>query len=297
MDKRLSGIINGIIAYLMWGLLGIFWQQLHTISAFNILAYRIGWSFLTMVLILTVTRKWRALGTTVQHLYQQKKLRWIFLSAIFISINWFIYIFMVTHHQATEASLGYYIMPLFNVVVAVVFLKERLAPFKIWAILLAFVGVLLLTFQTGKLPLTTILMAASFCLYGLIKKQVPLPATFSIFLETIFVLPFALLYIIFGSSMSYFNQPLSIQVLLALGGLLTILPLLFFALATMNVDFITLSFIQYMNPTIQLLVAVLVLHEAFSWQKTIVFAFIWVGILIFTIGSVHDYRRTQKKLS
>ncbi len=203
---------------------------------------------------------------------------------------------MVTHHQATEASLGYYIMPLMNVAVAVIFLHERLSRSNLVALAFVSVGVLILTIQTGSLSVNTLLMAASFCFYGLIKKQVPLPATISLALETMFVAPIALVYIM-RSPFHIINSGVQITALTVLSGVITVLPLLLFAVATKNTDFITLGFIQYMNPSIQLLLAVFVLHENFDWHKAIVFVFIWVGILIFVTGSLHKAKKIKQLTS
>ncbi|WP_137601205.1 EamA family transporter RarD [Paucilactobacillus nenjiangensis] len=293
MENKKIGLTTGLASYIIWGLLPIYWELLHIVPAMNTLSYRIVWSMATMLIVITVQHDWRTLITTIKDLFAAKKLRWIVMASFLISINWFIYIYMVGHHQATEASLGYYIMPLMNIVVAVLFLHESLSRNKLIAISLALIGVIILTIQSGSLPLNTLLMAASFCLYGLIKKQVPLPATMSLTLETLFVFPIAAIYLIWFEPGSIFAYTSSVTTLLIFSGVITVIPLLLFAVATKNLDFITLSFIQYLNPTMQLLVAVLLLHEAFDVHKLIVFAFIWAGIIIFAIGSIRSYRQSQ----
>lgn len=293
MENKKIGLTTGLASYIIWGLLPIYWGLLHIVPAMNTLSYRIVWSMATMLIVITVQHDWRTLITIIKDLFAAKKLRWIVMASFLISINWFIYIYMVGHHQATEASLGYYIMPLMNIVVAVLFLHESLSRNKLIAISLALIGVIILTIQSGSLPLNTLLMAASFCLYGLIKKQVPLPATMSLTLETLFVFPIAAIYLIWFAPGSIFAYTSSVTTLLIFSGVITVIPLLLFAVATKNLDFITLSFIQYLNPTMQLLVAVLLLHEAFDVHKLIVFAFIWAGIIIFAIGSIRSYRQSQ----
>ncbi|MGO2299789.1 EamA family transporter RarD [Paucilactobacillus nenjiangensis] len=293
MENKKIGLTTGLASYIIWGLLPIYWGLLHIVPAMNTLSYRIVWSMATMIIVITVQHDWRTLITTIKDLFAAKKLRWIVMASFLISINWFIYIYMVGHHQATEPSLGYYIMPLMNIVVAVLFLHESLSRNKLIAISLALIGVIILTIQSGSLPLNTLLMAASFCLYGLIKKQVPLPATMSLTLETLFVFPIAAIYLIWFAPGSIFAYTSSVTTLLIFSGVITVIPLLLFAVATKNLDFITLSFIQYLNPTMQLLVAVLLLHEAFDVHKLIVFAFIWAGIIIFAIGSIRSYRQSQ----
>lgn len=293
MENKRLGITSGFAAYFMWGLLGVFWELLSVVPAMDTLAYRIVWSLVTISIVLTVQKSWPEVWHVIVTLIHNRKIGWIILSAFLISINWFLYITMVTHQQATEASLAYYIMPLMNVAVAVMFLHEKLSRSKIIALTLVVIGVIILTIQTGSLPLNTLLMAASFCFYGVIKKQVPLPATISLALETVIVAPIALVYLFLSPHVMTQDGP-RITILLIMSGILTVIPLLLFAVANKNTDFITLSFIQYLNPTIQLLMAVFVLHEAFNWHKVIVFAFIWSGILIFIFGSLSSYQKSKK---
>jgi chloramphenicol-sensitive protein RarD len=294
MENRRLGVSTGLASYSLWGLLGVFWETLHAVPAFDTLAYRIVWSIITIALVLTVQRDWRRVGQTLKQLVTQRKLGWIVLSSVFISLNWLIYIYMVTHQQATEASLGYYIMPLINVLVAVVVLHERLSRGRLLALGFVVIGVAVLTLQSGQLPLMTLMMAASFCFYGLIKKQVPLPATISLTLETLFVLPLAVGYL-WWSPYHILQSGPQVTVLLMLSGVVTVIPLLLFAVAAKNTDFVTLSFLQYLNPTMQLLMAVFVLHEPFQMQQLLVFGLIWIGVLIFTIDNGVANRRPLKK--
>lgn len=293
MENNRLGVTSGLLAYILWGILGVFWELLHAVPALDTLAYRIVWSLVTIFVVLLVQNSWGTVWKTVKSLIKNRKIIWIILSGLFITINWFIYIFMVTHHQATEASLGYYIMPLMNVAVAVLFLHEKLSPAKIIALVLVTIGVATLTMQTGTLPLSTLLMAASFCCYSLIKKQVPLPATISLTLETLCVAPFAAIYLLLSPHVMTQNGPMVSGLIIA-SGVVTVLPLALFAVATKNTSFMTLGFIQYLNPTMQLLMAVLVLHESFNWHKVLVFAFIWAGIAVFVIESVGSYRRLRQ---
>lgn len=293
MENKRLGVSTGLAAYILWGMLGVFWELLHAVPAMDTLAYRIVWSLVTTGIVLTMQRSWRVVWQTIVMLTKTRKIGWIVLSSLLISVNWLIYIYMVGHHQATEASLGYYIMPLMNVAVAILFLHEQLSRTKLIAIFFVIIGVVILTVQTGSLPLNTLLMAGSFCFYGLIKKQIQLPATISLTLETLFVAPIAVVYLLLSPHVMTQNGP-HITLLLISSGVITVIPLLLFAVATKNTDFITLGFIQYLNPTIQLLMAVFVLHEAFSWHKAVVFAFIWFGILVFIFGSLRSYRKLQQ---
>lgn len=296
MGNTRLGVTSGLLAYIFWGVLGIFWELLHAVPALDTLAYRIVWSLVTIFLVLLFQNSWRTVWQTIVTLTHNRKIFWIMLSGLLITVNWYIYIAMVTHNQATEASLGYYMMPLMNVAIAVLFLHERLSPAKLVALLLVVIGVVLLTKQTGALPLSTLLMAASFCVYSLIKKQVPLPATISLALETLCVAPFAAIYLLLSPHILTQNGP-AVTGLIIASGAVTIIPLALFAVATKNTQFMTLGFIQYLNPTMQLLVAVFVLHEPLSWHKIVVFGFIWAGIAVFVLESVHHYRRLTQTQS
>ena len=296
MGNTRLGVTSGLLAYIFWGVLGIFWELLHAVPALDTLAYRIVWSLVTIFLVLLFQNSWRTVWQTIVTLTHNRKIFWIMLSGLLITVNWYIYIAMVTHNQATEASLGYYMMPLMNVAIAVLFLHERLSPAKLVALLLVVIGVVLLTKQTGALPLSTLLMAASFCVYSLIKKQVPLPATISLALETLCVAPFAAIYLLLSPHMLTQNGPTGTGLIIA-SGAVTIIPLALFAVATKNTQFMTLGFIQYLNPTMQLLVAVFMLHESLSWHKIVVFGFIWAGIAVFVLESVYHYRRLTQTQS
>lgn len=292
MENRKLGMATGMTAYTLWGLLGLFWKLLSVVPALDTLAYRIIWSLVVIVIVVTFQKKWGQTVKIVIELIKNRKIYWIILSAYLITINWFIYIYMVTHNQATEASLGYYIMPLMNVAIAVFFLHEKLSRSKLIALVLVLMGVSILTIQTGTLPITTLLMAGSFCLYGLIKKQVQLPATVSITLETLFVAPVAIIYLLISPHVMTQNGT-EVTVLLIVSGIITVIPLLLFAVATKNTDFITLGFIQYLNPTIQLLTAIFFMGETFDMHKAIVFAFIWLGILVFVFGNILTYHKAR----
>uniref|UniRef100_UPI00403F20F4 EamA family transporter RarD n=1 Tax=Candidatus Enterococcus willemsii TaxID=1857215 RepID=UPI00403F20F4 len=293
MDKKKIGVLAGLSSYIWWGLLSIFWHFLSEVPAFDMLAYRMVWSLVTMLVILSVQKSWGEFFQLTKMLIHSGKIVWIGLCAIFISINWLVYIYMVTHQQAMLASLGYYILPLFNVMIALVFLKEKLLREQWLAVSLATIGVIILTIQTGTLPINTLLMAGSFGMYGLIKRKVPLPATISLTLETIFVFPFAVIYLLLFTNHSLVEYSIQTNIFLLCSGVVTAVPLILFALAAKYADFITLSFIQYINPTIQLLIAVSIFHEPFSMSNVLVFVFIWAGIAVYAFGSVV---RKRKKL-
>lgn len=291
MQNRTKGIITGVSSYILWGVLGLYWSLLKEVPALDILGYRFIFSLVFMAVILSFQKQWTSFFVSVKTLWQSGKIIWVILSSLFIAINWGTYIYMVGHGQATEASLGYYIMPLLNVVVAVFFFREPLTKTSVLAVLFATIGVVLLTIQTGSIPFNTMIVAFAFCFYGVLKKQIALPASFSLTLETMVCFPLAVGYFFFSKTPSLFSYDGLTISLLVLSGVITAVPLLLFTVAAKSLDFLTLSFIQYINPTIQLLIAVFFFREAFDPHKLIVFVFIWIGIAIFTIGSIHSYRQ------
>jgi chloramphenicol-sensitive protein RarD len=185
-----------------------------------------------------------------------------------------------------QASLGYYINPLVNVLLATVFLKERLSRTGMLACLLASIGVILLSIQTGTIPYASLIMAFSFSTYGLIKKRIPISSVTGLTIETMVIFPFALVYILGFSTVGFMNYPLQTNLLLMGAGIVTAIPLLLFAEAAKNVSYITLGFIQYVNPTIMLLLAIFLFHETYSLAQFSAFAFIWLGIAVFTYGTL-----------
>ena len=282
-----KGVYFGLSAYVLWGLVTLYWKIIVGVSPLATMCYRIVWSFVFMVLFIVLS------GKKTQFL-QEARLLWknkafaglIVLASVLISINWFTFIFAVSAGHVMQASLGYYINPLVNVLLATVFLKERLSRTGMLACLLASIGVILLSIQTGTIPYASLIMAFSFSTYGLIKKRIPISSVTGLTIETMVIFPFALVYILGFSTVGFMNYPLQTNLLLVGAGIVTAIPLLLFAEAAKNVSYITLGFIQYVNPTIMLLLAIFLFHETYSLAQFSAFAFIWLGIAVFTYGTL-----------
>ena len=292
--KKDSGLVYGFGAYIIWGILPLYWKLLGNVGPVDILSYRIIWSLIFMTIYLVGWRKFPTFIREVRELLKSKRSTLaIIVAAIFISLNWGIYIYTVSIGQVQQASLGYYINPLLNVLVGALYFKEPLTKHAVLASLAALAGVVLLTIQTGVFPFNSIFLATSFCLYGLTKKLLHLSAATSITLETLIIAPLALIYLFFVSPVGFMQYTGSTNLLLMGAGIVTAIPLLLFATAVKKLSYITIGFLQYINPTIMLIMAIFLFHEPYSLPQFIAFAFIWLGILIFVVGNLIQLRKKE----
>ena len=300
MNEQKQGILNAIIAYTMWGIYPLYWSLLQSVNPIEILINRMLWSFITLSVVLISLRKVKNLGMTVKSLLaNKKKLVLLVLAAAFVSLNWFIYTYAVVSGRLLEASLGYYINPILSVFIGVIFLKERLNKLQIVAIVIASVGVSYLAISSGILPWISIVLALTFGFYGLTKKLIHIDAFFSLFLETAVLFPIAtFLFISFlADGSSTFLQPNVTLILLLMGaGFITVSPLFFFSKAAGQLPLKTLGFLQYIGPTIKMLMAVFVLGEDFTTERLITFCFIWLACLIFSTSHLLQKNKPQKKV-
>jgi chloramphenicol-sensitive protein RarD len=294
-DKK--GIAFGFIAYVFWGIIPIYWKLMPSVAPLDILCYRILWSFLFMLIYILATGKWSLFSAeTKAVLRDKKKLSAIICAALLISVNWFTFIYTVSQGHVTQASLGYYMNPLVNVLLATLILKEKLSRSGLIACLLALAGVILLTIQTGEIPLASIIMAVTFSFYGLIKKGVAVSSYTGLTIETFVILPIALVYLLFFSQQGFMTYGLMTNLLVVGAGIVTAIPLLLFAEAAKRISYIILGFIQYVGPTLMLLSALFLYHEPYSAEQFIAFAFIWLGIAVFTYGNFYAYRKEKQLL-
>jgi chloramphenicol-sensitive protein RarD len=280
-----QGIWFAVGAYLMWGVLPIYWKLLRTVPALEILAHRISWSFLFLIGLIVL----RSEGSSLCRAAADRKARWINACASgFIAVNWLTYIWGVNANRILETSLGYYINPLISVLLGVLFLREKLRPMQWLAVGIAALTVVYLTLQQGQLPWVAILLAVTFALYGLMKKISPLSALHGVVMETGVLTGPALLYLacsaynghgMFGRSSS------TVNLLLACTGIVTALPLLLFAAAARRVPLSTIGLLQYISPTCGLLIGVGVYHEPFGPGRRLGFALIWLALGLYWYDS------------
>lgn len=284
--RRMSGATRGIWlavgAYLLWGLLPVYWKLLHTVPASRILAHRIVWSFLFLLALLSL----RGEGAALRRMINRRVLAVYGLAGALLSVNWLTFLWAVNADRLVEASLGYYINPLVSVVLAVGFLRERLRPVQWLAVGVAAGGVAYLTWRHGSLPWVALVLAFSFGFYGLVKKQAPLPALAGLAVETGMLWAPAAVLLLVAAARAGGEGPADDRVtvcLLVLGGVVTGLPLLLFAAATRCVNLSTIGVLQYVAPSCQLLIAVGVYHEPFGAAQGAGFVLIWAALAIYTL--------------
>lgn len=293
-----SGIIYASLAYLLWGFLPIYWKLVNAFPADEILAHRIVWSFVFMIAIVLIVKKWRPfIAECKLILKDKKKLIGISLASVVISINWLTYIWAVNNNHVVQASLGYYINPLVSILLGMIVLKETLTRRQLLSFVLAAVGVINLTISFGVFPWVSLLLAFSFGSYGLLKKTVDISAMFGLTIETMIVTPIALIYLVSipGSSFSVDTMFSDAGLLLFGAGIATAVPLLLFATGAKQIPLSMVGFLQYIAPTIMLILGVFVYDETFSQAHFISFGLIWVALVIYMGSSYHRSSRIQRK--
>lgn len=283
-----TGAFQAGLSYLLWGILPIYWKLLDHVNAEDILANRIFWSFAFMMVVLFFSKKVGNLFSVLKSFKQNRKEMYALIIASFlISTNWFIYIWAVNHHQMIEASLGYYINPLVSVLLGVIFLKEKLSPTQYASFIIAGIGVLILGISYGKFPWISIVLALSFGVYGLAKKMIKVDSAVGLTLETLVVTPFALAYMVFlflNGEHALFAGSVTTDLLLVGAGAATALPLLYFAKGAQKIPLSMLGLLQYIAPTITLLLGVLVYGEHFTKHHLQAFVFIWSALTIYSLS-------------
>lgn len=290
------GILYALSAYAIWGLLPIYWKALATVPALQTTSHRVLWSCLFVAALLTLRRNWVWLRPALR---SRSTMLTFAATAALIMANWLVYIYAVNSGQLVETSLGYFINPLVNVLLAIVFLQERPRPWQWLAIAIAVIGVTYLTISFGRLPWIALSLAFTFAFYGLLKKQANIAALEGQMLETgILVVPVAL-YLAFleisGASALHSAGWVTVG-LLVLSGVVTAIPLLLFSAGARRVPLTVLGLLQYIAPTIQFFLGVLLYHEPFNQTMLTGFSFIWAALAIFTVESMMMRRRLQLAL-
>lgn len=285
-----AGVLAGIIAYTIWGVFPIYFVATRLVPATEMVAHRVIWSVPFGLLIILFRRQLRDVW---QALKKPKTVALLGLAAISLAANWGIYIWAIQQDQIFQGSLGYYINPLVYVLVGVVFFKETLSRLQALSILLALIGVCILTVYGGVFPTISLLLAISFTAYGVIRKQVDIGAMPGLFIETILMIFPALIFMgwLSQSGQLQFGQlGTNIDVLLILAGPITVLPLLAFAFAARRITLSTLGILQYIGPTLQFCCG-LYFGETFTTAHAFCFGFIWIGILTYSYDALRKHRQ------
>ncbi|MEI5990320.1 EamA family transporter RarD [Enterococcus crotali] len=280
--KRNKGVLSGILAYIIWGVLPLYWKTVKNIDSRDLLAYRIIFSCIVLIGAVLLLGKTKEVIQETKILFKSKsKLAYLLLGVTLISANWLLFITTVNAGNTLDASLGYYINPILSVILGIYLLKEKASHFILVAAGFGMAGVILLSIYTGHIPLNALLIAGTFGFYGLTKKKTTISSLTSLFWETLLLSPIAWYYLHFYAETSYFTYPVSEQFLLLVSGILTVIPLFLFSIANKNSDYVTLGFIQYIGPSIMLFLAIFIFGEHFSTIQLLGFVLIWTGIGIY----------------
>ncbi len=286
-----SGIINAVAAYSMWGFAPLYFKLIADIASGEILVHRIVWSSLLLLILLIAMRKIPAM---IKAIKQSKTLLTLTVSATLLAGNWFLFIWAVNNDHLLDASLGYYINPLLNVALGMIFLGEKLRKLQVVAVALAVIGVAIQIIMLGSIPVISFALAGSFAFYGLIRKKLAVDTFIGLFLESLLMLPIAILawvYFIESPTVNMLANSATLNTLLICAGIVTTAPLLCFTAAAKRLPLSTLGFFQYIGPSIMFLLATFHYEEPLSLAKLLTFAFIWSALATYS----YDSYRKQKK--
>jgi chloramphenicol-sensitive protein RarD len=281
--KMNKGMLNGIAAYLLWGVFPIYWKLLHEVSAMQVIGHRIIWSFALLILFILLTKQWNEFRSVA---LTPKTLGLYSIAGALLTVNWLVYVWGVNSGFIVETSLGYFINPLISVLLGVIFLHERLRPAQWIPVALATAGVIYLTVAYGRLPWIALSLAISFGIYGFVKKLAPLGSLYGLTLETGIVFPVALLYLAFvalNGTSAFFHEGVQIDLLLIGAGVVTTIPLLMFASAARQIPLTVVGLLQYIAPTMQFLIGVFLYKELFDRAHLIGFGIVWIALIIFWV--------------
>ncbi len=292
MENYKQGIFFGLAAYVLWGILPVYWKALELVSPFEILSSRFMWSCVFVFLLIIFQKKWPLFTKEVKQVFSNVKTGAAMVAAgITISFNWGTFIWAVNNGHIVETSMGYYINPLVSILFAVVFLRERLDKMQLAVIACAFIGVASMVYSFGKIPWVSLTLAFTFALYGLLKKILPVSALTSIMLETLLITPLALVYeySLWQQGVSFYaSGNLQVIMMLTGAGVVTAIPLLLFTAGARLLPLKIIGFLQYISPTLTLLIGVFVYNEAFTASHLLAFGWIWAALLLFIVSQLRS---------
>ncbi|MBT1071972.1 EamA family transporter RarD [Pelotalea chapellei] len=289
-NQTRQGLIYGLLAYLIWGFFPVYFKMLHGIPPLEVVAHRIVWSVLFLLILTACSRRWSEVRAAFR---SRQVLATLIGSTLLISINWLVFIYAVAKGQVLQSSLGYFMTPLINVLLGVIFLRERLRPLQIASLLMAMAGVAILTSRVGAIPWIALALAFSFGLYGLLRKTVRVESMAGLLVETLLTGPLALGYLLWlaiDQSGSFPNATDRGALLLPLAGILTATPLVLFASAARRLKLATIGFLQYITPSLHFALAVTVYGETFTRTHLLTFLLIWSGLALYSADAVLSFR-------
>ncbi|MCA1178576.1 MULTISPECIES: EamA family transporter RarD [unclassified Pantoea] len=292
-----QGVGFALGAYFIWGIAPAYFKLVKEVPPTEIMTHRVIWSALFMLVLITLSRSWKQVRTV---LAQPKKVLLLAVTAVTIGGNWLLFIWAVNNQHMLEASLGYFINPLINVVFGMLFLRERFRRLQWVAVMLATIGVLVQLWQFGSLPIIGLGLALSFAVYGLLRKKIQVDAQSGMLIETAWLFPLAAIYL-FGfadSATSHLSaNPMSLNLKLIAAGIVTTIPLMLFAAACTRLRLSTVGFFQYIGPTLMFLLAVVFYGESLTPDKMVTFGFIWLALAVFIVDAVAFSARTRVRVA
>jgi chloramphenicol-sensitive protein RarD len=295
LNNEKLGQIYAIFAFLIWGAIApIYFKQVASVEPLEVLIHRIFWSFIILIPLLFITKQIDIFKVLIKDI---KKLKYLAISTFFISLNWLIFIWAVGNNKIIETSLGYFINPLVSIFLGYLFFKERMTKYQNIAIFIAFLAVIYQIITLGTIPLVSIGLALTFAFYGMIRKKINVGSIVGLFIETLILMPFAIIgiyYLIVTNKISFLHSSEYIDLMLSLGGLITIIPLLLFNGAATRMKLSTLGFFQYIGPSCSFLLAVFIYNEELNFDKLVTFCLIWIALVIFSLDSINSKQKAKK---
>jgi chloramphenicol-sensitive protein RarD len=292
--QHTSAFIAAVASFATWGLVPIYWKLLSRVPALEILAHRFVWTIVFLGLLLSWQERWREV---IGNLRRRRSALFCLGSGIMVGLNWLLFIWAVNIGHVLETSLGYFMTPIVNVLLGAFILRERLSAWQLASILIALVAVSILAFGYGHFPWIALGLCTSFGLYGLLRKQSGTAAIPGLFLETLFLLPLALVYLALlanRGALTFGSSHISLSVILTTSGIVTAVPLIWFGYAARHLRLVTIGFLQYLSPSISFILGLFVYHETFTRQHFITFLLIWIALVLVSAEAVLRWRTSKR---
>lgn len=294
-QRTRQGVLLALAAYTMWGIAPIYFKAIEQVPALEILSHRVFWSFGLIFILILASHRMSHIRALIKN---KKQLLLLSIATTLIGTNWFLYIWATTHDFILDASLGYFINPLLNVAIGMLFFQERLRRLQLIAVALAFLGVLIQLIAFGSIPWIALALAGSFATYGAIRKRLPIDSLSGLWLEVSLMLPVMLIYFTFfaqSDAKNMFENTWLLNTLLVSAGIVTTLPLLCFTAAAQRLRYSTLGFFQYIGPSIMFLIAIFMYQEPLATDRLFTFVVIWVALAIYSFDALLTVKKNRKK--
>ncbi|ASK78989.1 protein RarD [Paraphotobacterium marinum] len=297
LNNTTIGVINISLAYTLWGLGPLFYKFLEHLPTFEIVSFRVVWSLFFLLVIILMSKK---INTIKSIIYNKENIKFLSITSILIFVNWFTYIWAIKNNHVLDASLGYFINPIFFIFLSMFFLKERLNKFQIIAVTTVILAVLYQVLKLGSVPWVAIILTVSFGFYALLKKQSTIDSQAGLLFENILLFPLTFGYLLFVDSQpsaTMIHNSIILNVFIVLSGVMTTLPLIFFNRATTKLNLSTIGFFQYINPTISFFTGIFLFHESFNYDQFITFSLIWAALAVISFDSIWRLRKAHQLMS